>query len=53
MLVQVHDELLVEVPEEEVEAVRDMVVARMEGAMTLNVPLKVETGLGRSWYEAK
>jgi DNA polymerase-1 len=53
MLVQVHDELLLEVPEDEVEPVRDMVVRRMEGAMELDVPLEVETGVGRSWYEAK
>jgi DNA polymerase-1 len=53
MLLQVHDELLFEVPKEEVEAVTALVVERMEGAMTLEVPLRVETGIGASWYDAK
>jgi DNA polymerase I len=53
MLLQVHDELLLEVPEAEVDAVRDLVVEKMEGAMTLNVPLVAEWGVGRNWYECK
>lgn len=53
MLLQVHDELLFEVPEGEVEPLTALVVERMEGAMELNVPLKVETGTGASWYDAK
>jgi len=53
MLLQVHDELLLEIPEAEVDPVRSMVVERMEGAMELDVPLKVDTGVGRSWFEAK
>ncbi len=53
MLLQVHDELLFEVPRDEMDAVRDLVVARMEGAMTLEVPLVAEWGVGPSWYEAK
>lgn len=53
LLLQVHDELLFEVPEERVDEVRELVVARMESAMELRVPLKVEVGVGRSWYEAK
>ena len=53
MLLQVHDELLLEIPEAEVDGVRSMVVERMEAAMELNVPLKVDTGVGRSWFEAK
>ena len=53
MLLQVHDELLFEVPEEELEAVTPVVVEKMEGAMELHVPLKVETGVGANWYEAK
>lgn len=53
MLLQVHDELLFELPESELEAVTAMVVEKMEGAMALRVPLKVETGIGASWYEAK
>jgi DNA polymerase-1 len=53
MLLQVHDELLFEVPEDEVEPVRDTVVSLMEGAMELNVPLVAEWGVGPNWYECK
>jgi DNA polymerase-1 len=53
MLLQVHDELLLEVPEGEVDRVRDVVVAKMEGAVELNVPLVAEWGVGRNWYECK
>ena len=53
MLLQVHDELLLEVPEEEVGSVRDLVVARMEGAVELAVPLVAEAGVGSTWYDAK
>ena len=53
MLLQVHDELLFEVPEDEVEGVRAMVVERMEGAMELEVPLVADWGVGGSWYECK
>jgi len=53
LLLQVHDELLLEVPEGEVDDVRDVVVKRMEGAMTLNVPLVADWGVGANWYECK
>jgi DNA polymerase-1 len=53
MLLQVHDELLFEVHDEMVEQVRDLVVQKMEGALELAVPLVAESGVGRSWYEAK
>jgi DNA polymerase I len=53
LLVQVHDELVFEVPEGELDRVRDFVVAEMEGAMELAVPLKVDVGVGRSWYDCK
>jgi len=53
LLLQVHDELLLEVPMDEVDAVRDLVVARMEGALELNVPLVAEWGVGSDWYECK
>ncbi|MDA0328273.1 MAG: DNA polymerase I [Gemmatimonadetes bacterium] len=53
LLLQVHDELLIEVPGAEVDAVRDIVVARMEGAMTLDVPLVADWGVGKTWYECK
>jgi DNA polymerase-1 len=53
MLLQVHDELLLEVPEGEVDRVRDIVVAKMEGAVELDVPLVAEWGVGKNWYECK
>jgi DNA polymerase-1 len=53
MLLQVHDELIFEVPPEELEIVRELVRTRMEGAIALSVPLKVDIHEGRNWYEAK
>jgi DNA polymerase I len=53
LLVQVHDELVFEVPENELEELRDFVVEEMEGAMELDVPLRVDVGTGRSWFECK
>ena len=52
MILQIHDELLFETPEDEVDRLREMVVAEMEGAMKLDVPLKVDWGFAPSWYEA-
>lgn len=52
MLLTVHDELVLEVPEDEVEAVQTLVVHEMENAMQLDVPLKVEAGVGHSWDDA-
>lgn len=52
MVLQVHDELLFDVPEEEVDGMIGMVRKEMEGALELDVPLKVDTGIGRDWLEA-
>ena len=52
MILQIHDELLFEVPEAEVEAATSLIKAEMEGALSLSVPLKVEIGTGRNWAEA-
>lgn len=52
LLLQVHDELVFEVPDNELEEVRSLVVECMEGVYPLKVPLKVETGAGSSWLEA-
>jgi DNA polymerase-1 len=51
MLLQVHDELVFEVPEAELETTRDLVREVMENAFALDVPLVVETGVGKSWFE--
>jgi DNA polymerase-1 len=53
MLLQVHDELLFEVPVDVLDEVRELVVARMEGAVELKVPLVAEWGVGETWYDAK
>jgi DNA polymerase-1 len=52
MILQVHDELVFEVPESEVEALRALVRERMEGVLSLRVPLVVDIGVGRNWREA-
>ncbi len=52
MLLQVHDELIFEVPEKEVGETADLVRGIMEGAAHLDVPLVVETGTGANWEEA-
>jgi DNA polymerase-1 len=52
MLLQVHDELIFEVPEAEVEATAAVVRDTMEGATRLSVPLDVDTGTGANWEEA-
>jgi len=53
MILQVHDELIFEVPESELEMLREMVVHEMSAAVKLDIPLKVDTGTGKNWYEAK
>lgn len=52
MILQVHDELLFEAPESELNSVRDMIKREMEGAVKLMVPLRVDIGAGRNWAEA-
>ncbi|MDP4097866.1 DNA polymerase I [Paenibacillus sp. P96] len=53
MLLQVHDELVFEVPEDELEIMKELVPATMEAALKLSVPLKAEVSYGSNWYEAK
>jgi DNA polymerase-1 len=52
MILQVHDELVFEVPEGELDRVRQLVCEEMEGVHELDVPLKVDTGIGQDWAEA-
>jgi DNA polymerase-1 len=52
MLLQVHDELLLEAPEEELEATSVLVRASMAGVASLRVPLRVDIGVGQSWSDA-
>jgi DNA polymerase-1 len=53
MILQVHDELVFEVPVEELDNARALVKREMEGVATLDVPIKVEMKIGRNWYEAE
>lgn len=52
MVLQIHDELVLEVPSDEIEKVRDILVNEMEGVMKLSVPLTVECNYGKTWLEA-
>ena len=53
MLLQVHDELVFEVPPHELELMKALVPAVMESAMKLDVPLRADVSIGETWYEAK
>lgn len=53
MLLQIHDELVFEAPAETAEDARTQIVDRMQRAMELSVPLVVDSGISRNWYEAK
>jgi DNA polymerase-1 len=53
MLLQVHDELVFEVPPAELDPMRALVRTHMEGAAELAVPLVVDLGVGPNWLEAK
>ncbi|QUQ79219.1 DNA polymerase I [Streptococcus equi subsp. zooepidemicus] len=53
MLLQVHDEIVLEVPNHELAAVKELVKETMESAVNLAVPLRVDESAGKSWYEAK
>ncbi|HGD4761494.1 TPA: DNA polymerase, partial [Streptococcus agalactiae] len=53
MLLQVHDEIVLEVPNEEIGAIRELVTKTMESAISLSVPLIADENAGETWYEAK
>lgn len=53
LLLQVHDELIFELPKDEVEAFSEFIEEIMDNALALDVPLKVETSYGKTWYDAK
>jgi DNA polymerase-1 len=52
MIMQVHDELVLEVPEDELQVVSEGLMQRMESAARLKVPLLVDVGVGDNWDEA-
>lgn len=53
LLLQVHDELVLEVPEDELEQMQQLLREVMESALELDVPLKVDVSYGVDWYDAK
>ena len=52
MLLQVHDELVFDVPKNEVDSLSNMIKEEMENAFKLDVPLVVDIGIGNNWLEA-
>lgn len=53
LILQVHDELLIEAAQEEVQEVKELLKDQMENAAKLSVPLIVDMHTGENWYEAK
>lgn len=53
LLLQVHDELILEAPEDEIEILKEIVPEMMERTVEISVPLKVDYSYGESWFDAK
>jgi DNA polymerase-1 len=53
LVLQIHDELLFEAPDDEVEAASEIIVREMATAFEMDPPLEVDCGAGRNWLEAK
>jgi DNA polymerase-1 len=53
MLLTVHDELVLEAPADRADVISKRLVDKMEGVWKLDVPLKVDLGIGKNWAEAK
>jgi DNA polymerase I len=53
LLLQVHDELIFEAPQHEIELLKEIVPDVMENCVELNIPLKVEYSYGPTWFDAK
>ncbi|MCK4967120.1 DNA polymerase I, partial [bacterium] len=52
MIIQIHDELVFEVPETEIKTAASLITYEMENALDLSVPVRVDTGVGKNWLEA-
>ena len=52
LIMQVHDELIIEVTHDEIEIVKDIMKSEMENVISLKVPLVVDLKVGKTWYEA-
>ena len=53
MVLQIHDELIFKVPKDEKEKVYQVIKDKMTHAMNLSVPLQVDGGFGKTWYDCK
>ncbi|MNP11767.1 DNA polymerase I [compost metagenome] len=53
LILQVHDELILNVKPDELEEVKELVKNEMEHVLELNVPLEVDVNIGDTWYDAK
>ena len=53
MILQIHDELIFDVCEEEIDIMKKIVEEGMQNAMKLKVPLVAEAAIGKTWYDAK
>ena len=53
LILQVHDELIVEASEKDAEKVKEILVSCMENACSLAVPMSVDANVGKNWFEAK
>ncbi|MBR2023652.1 MAG: DNA polymerase I, partial [Clostridia bacterium] len=53
LVLQVHDELVINCPKDETEAVSNILKQEMENAIRLSVPLTVEVGVGKDWFDSK
>ena len=53
LILQVHDELIVECPHGEADRIKDILKEEMEGAVKLSIPLTADVNMGKSWYDAK
>jgi len=52
MTMQVHDELVFDVPKDEIDIFKEIVESRMKNAIKMEVPIVVEIGIGKNWLEA-
>ena len=53
IILQVHDELILNVPKDEIEVIKDLLKIEMENVLSLSVPLEVDINIGDTWYDAK
>ena len=53
LILQVHDELIIETPDSETETIKELLVRNMENAMSLSVKLAAEVNTGHTWYDLK